>query len=92
MIESKVFDSERLRIIQYDCVLSGGLYERHTLEFIPRNSRGELCPMKMLFATLTGGLWTLMNMNSDKLGVFSKAGELTKWAKTRLKSEMAEQE
>lgn len=88
MIRDEINDTDRLRIIRYDCEISRGgriVHERHTLTFIPRNQAGELCPLRGVFASReVSGLWTLTDSGSRRIGDFAKAGELVKYAKSYL--------
>lgn len=88
MIRSEFNDTDRLRIIRYDCEISRGgriVHERHTLTFIPRNAMGELCPLQSVHGLrANSGAWTLTDEASRKIGDFAKAGELVKYAKSYL--------
>lgn len=88
MIKSELKDTDRLRIIRYDCEISRDgriMHERHSLTLIPRNSMGELCPLKSIFGAMDkNGMWVLSDNNSRKIGNFFKVGELVKYAKSYL--------
>lgn len=88
MIRSELNDTDRLRIIRYDCEISRDgriVHERHTLTFIPRNQAGELCPLDGLFGELRDcGKWYLSDGSNKTIGEFPKAGIMVKYAKSYL--------
>lgn len=90
MIKSELNDTDRLRIIRYDCEISRNgriMHSRHSLTFIPRNSMGELCPMKSIYGVQDKcGAWALVDNSDKKIGNFFKVGELIKYAKLYLKN------